>query len=56
MKEKPLLTENNDSLIIELLKQNQDFKHLMIEQNKYMMEQSKQMMDIAKHAGTQHQV
>jgi hypothetical protein len=54
LKEKPLLTENNDSLIIELLKQNQDFKHLMIEQNKYMMEQSKQMMDIAKHAGTQH--
>ena len=45
-------SENNDSsLIIELLKQNQDFKNLMIEQNKYMMEQSKQMMELAKNAG-----
>ena len=46
-----LPAENNDSLIIELLKQNQDFKNLMIEQNKYMMEQSKQMMELAKNAG-----
>ena len=45
-------SENNNSLIIELLKQNQDFKNLMIEQNKYMMEQSKQMMELAKNAGT----
>jgi len=45
-------SENNDSsLIIELLKQNQDFKNLMIEQNKYMMEQGKQMMELAKNAG-----
>ena len=43
--------ENNESLIIELLKQNQDFKNLMIEQNKYMMEQGKQMMELAKNAG-----
>ena len=45
-------SDNNNSLIIELLKQNQDFKNLMIEQNKYMMEQSKQMMELAKNAGT----
>ena len=51
LKEKSLPTENNESLIIELLKQNQDFKNLMIEQNKYMMEQSKQMMELAKNAG-----
>jgi len=38
-------SENNNSLIIELLKQNQDFKNLMIEQNKYMLA-------IAKNAGT----
>jgi hypothetical protein len=38
------LPKNNDSLIIELLKQNQDFKQLMIEQNKYMM-------DLVKNAG-----
>ena len=50
--EKKNTSENNDSsLIIELLKQNQDFKNLMIEQNKYMMEQSKQMMELAKNAG-----
>jgi len=42
----------NSTLIIELLKQNQDFKNLMMEQNKYMMEQSKQMLDLAKNAGT----
>ena len=48
--EKPS-NENNNSLIVELLKQNQDFKDLMIEQNKYMMEQSKQMMELAKNAG-----
>jgi hypothetical protein len=41
-------SENNNSLILDLLKQNQDFKNLMIEQNKYMMEQSKQMMELVK--------
>ena len=50
LKDKPP-AENNDSLIVELLKQNQDFKNLMIEQNKYMMEQGKQMMELAKNAG-----
>jgi hypothetical protein len=49
--EKPQPSENNDSLVLELLKQNQEFKELMIEQNKYMMEQGKQMIDIAKNAG-----
>ena len=51
MLENTTSSENNNSLIIELLKQNQDFKNLMIEQNKYMMEQSKQMMELAKNAG-----
>ena len=49
--EKPQPSENNDSLVLELLKQNQEFKEIMIEQNKYMMEQGKQMIDIAKNAG-----
>jgi len=52
MLENTTSSENNNSLIIELLKQNQDFKNLMMEQNKYMMEQSKQMLDLAKNAGT----
>jgi hypothetical protein len=38
-------TDDKDSLIIELLKQNQEFKELMVEQNKYMIE-------LAKNAGT----
>ena len=42
--EKPTSENNDSSLIIELLKQNQDFKELMIEQNKYMLE-------LAKNAG-----
>ena len=53
--EQPIITSDeddeqiiNNNLILEILKQNQEFKELMIEQNKYMMEQSKQMMDIAK--------
>jgi len=49
--DKPPAENNDSSLIIELLKQNQDFKNLMIEQNKYMMEQGKQMMELAKNAG-----
>ena len=50
-------TQNNN-LILEILKQNQEFKELMIEQNKYIMEQNKQnnelqkqMMELAKNAG-----
>jgi hypothetical protein len=51
MKQSHITYANNNSLIVELLKQNQDFKDLMIEQNKYMMEQSKQMMELAKNSG-----
>ena len=34
-------TDNKDSLIMELVKQNQEFKELMMEQNKYMLELAK---------------
>jgi hypothetical protein len=44
MLEKNTSDNNDSSLIIELLKQNQDFKELMIEQNKYILE-------LAKNAG-----
>ena len=39
------MVSSKDNLIIELLKQNQEFKDLMIEQNKHMME-------LAKNAGS----
>ena len=44
MIEKNTSDNNDSSLIIELLKQNQGFKELMMEQNKYML-------DLAKNAG-----
>jgi len=37
---------NNSSLIIELIKQHQDFKNLMTEQNKYILELIKNTSDI----------
>ena len=43
--------ECSNNTILELLKQNQDFKELMMEQNKYMIEQNKQMIELAKNAG-----
>ena len=38
----------NNNVILDILKQNQDFKGLMIEQSKQMMEQSKQIMEQSK--------
>jgi hypothetical protein len=35
-------------MIIELLKQNQEFKELILEQNKQMMEQNKQILELSK--------
>jgi hypothetical protein len=36
------------SLVIEVLKQNHEFKELMMEQNKHMIEQNKHMMELIK--------
>ena len=41
----------DSSLALELLKQNQDFKNLMIEQHKQLQEQNKQILDLAKIFG-----
>ena len=38
-------------LIEYLLKENSEFKHLMIDQNKQMLEQNKSLVEIAKNAG-----
>ena len=38
-------------LVIELLKQNNEFKQLMVEQNKQLNEQNKQIIDLAKFSG-----
>ena len=44
-------TDSKDSLIMELVKQNQEFKELMMEQNKYMIDQNKNILELAKNAG-----
>ncbi len=44
-----MTTSNNDN-IIELLKQNEDFKALLIEQNKQIIEQNKQIIELSKNA------
>ncbi len=44
-------SQDKSELIIELVKQNTEFKELLIEQNKQMVEQSKQMMELAKNSG-----
>jgi hypothetical protein len=44
-------TQDKYEVILELVKQNSEFKELLIEQNKQMIEQNKQMMDLAKNAG-----
>ena len=41
----------DSSLVIELLKQNQEFKEMMIEQHKQIQEQNKQMIELAKTSG-----
>ena len=38
------------SLILELVKQNQEFKNLLIQQSAQMMEQNKTMIDVAKNS------
>ena len=42
--------EKQQQLVEYLLKENSEFKQLMIEQNKYMLEQNKNMFEIAKKA------
>ena len=44
-------TPIDSTLVIELLKQNNEFKQLMIEQNKQIHEQNKQLIDLAKNSG-----
>jgi len=47
-----IVPESMDStLVIELLKQNNEFKQLMVEQNKQIQEQNKQIIDLAKNSG-----
>ena len=41
----------DSSLVIELLKQNQEFKELMIEQHKRMTEQQDTIIELSKNAG-----
>jgi hypothetical protein len=45
-------SQDKSELIFELVKQNTEFKELLIEQNKQMVEQSKQMMELAKNSGS----
>ena len=42
---------NDSNLIIELLKQNNEFKNLMVEQSKQIQEQNKQVIELAKNSG-----
>ena len=41
----------DSTLVIELLKQNNEFKNLMVEQNKQIQEQNKQIIDLAMNSG-----
>ena len=41
----------DSTLVIELLKQNNEFKQLMVEQSKQIKEQNKQLIDLAKNSG-----
>ena len=47
----PLAPPVDSSLVIELLKQNQEFKELMIEQHKRMTEQQDTIIELSKNAG-----
>ena len=47
----PLDSSLDSSLVLELLKQNQEFKEMMIEQHKQIQEQNKQIIDLAKTSG-----
>ena len=43
--------KKQQQLVDYLMKENSEFKQLMIDQNKQMMDQNKQMMDLAKNSG-----
>lgn len=46
--------EKQQQLIEYLLKDNSEFKQLMMEQNKNMLEQNKNMLELAKNSGNNH--
>jgi len=46
------MTNNIDAtLVMELLKQNSEFKHMMIEQNRHILDQNEKITELAKNAG-----
>jgi hypothetical protein len=45
-----MLIQTQTTLILELVKQNQEFKDLLIQQSTQMMEQSNKMIDVAKNS------
>jgi len=45
--ETPQKVDASNNVIIELLKQNQEFKELIVEQNKQLLEQNKQIIELA---------
>ena len=47
----PVSTQVDSSLVIELLKQNQEFKELMIEQHKRMTDQHDTIIELSKNTG-----
>ena len=52
---KDLANEEKQQQLVEyLLKENSEFKQLMMEQNKNMLEQNKQMFELAKNSGNNH--
>ena len=44
----------HQQLVEYLMKENSEFKQLIIEQNKYMIDQNKHMLELAKNAGIQY--
>jgi hypothetical protein len=46
-----IILQTQTNLILELVKQNQEFKDLLIQQSNQMMEQNKTMIDVAKNQG-----
>jgi hypothetical protein len=55
--DQPLKTSTEDmqlNIILELVKQNQEFKDLLIQQSNQMMEQNKTMIEVAKNSNVNH--
>jgi len=55
--DQPLKTSSEDmqlNIILELVKQNQEFKDLLIQQSNQMMEQNKTMIEVAKNSNVNH--